>query len=204
MRSNMKFNMFVSVGIVFSTQLLSGCGSNTETEFLEKLKAKVGAEGERCYSVDNFLDLKLLGEEKGEQFLSVMSGSIMNFYKEKQENGRKMLDKLAQVKYVDMSRPKKLKYNFQMYDGYKLTDKGRENITWDKGVCVGSRVVKNIVEYTEPSDMGGMTFSEVTYKYDVDFNDIVSDLGLEEKIKSKLSGDDKAVFIKTNKGWSLK
>ncbi len=200
-----KINIVVLASMVIFAQLLVSCSGNDESVFLDKIKASVAKEGPRCYSVDDLLNLLLLGKKGGEQFLAVRSGSVMNFYKKKQENGRKMIKKLAKAGYIIMNaNPKKLKYNFQMYDGYKLTKKGQKYILWDKGVCVGRRVVTGIEEYTEPSSYGGMTFSKVTYKYKMNLNNIASDLDLGKEIKEKLPGVGKEIFIKTNKGWRIK
>jgi len=125
----------------------------------------------------------------------------MNFYKEQQARGLEMIKALEQAGYVGGA--KKMKYNFQEYTGYELNEKGRKHIIWDKGVCVGRRNITGIVEYTEPADQMGATFTKVTYKYDVIPNDVVADLGLEEKVKAKLPGEGEALFVKTNKGWRL-
>ncbi len=201
MKSGNKVKIIAFAPMMYSTLFLVGCGGNVESEFLEKLKAKVNEEGERCYSVKNFIDLELL-ESGGKQYLAVPSGSVMNFYKEQQARGVEMVKALKQAGYV--GGPTKMKYNFQSHTGYELNDKGREHIIWNKGVCVGRRDATEIVEYTEPADMMGKAFTEVTYKYDLVLNDIVSDLGLMEKVKAKLPGEGTAVFVKTNKGWRLK
>ncbi len=193
MKNGNNVKMIVFAPIMYSTLFLVGCGGNVESEFLEKLKADVNEEGERCYSVKNFIDLELL-ESGGKQYLAVASGSVMNFYKDQQARGVAMVKALQQAGYVGGSTP--MKYNYQSHTGYELNDKGREHIIWNKGVCVGRRDVTEIVEYTEPADMRGKTFSEVTYKYDLILNDVVSDLGLEEKVKAKLPGESTAIFTK--------
>ncbi len=200
MRNGIGIKILAVITAVFSTQLLIGCSGNLESEYLDKLKAEIDKEGERCYGVKDLLDLEFL-ENEGKQYLAVMSGSVMNFYKEQQAKGVELVKDLQQAGYVGGST--KLKYNFQDHTGYELNEKGRKHIIWDKGVCVGRRNITGIVEYTEPSDLMGRTFTEVTYKYDVVPNDIVSDLGLEDKVKAKLPGEGKAAFVKTNKGWRL-
>ncbi len=201
MHKGKRVKMFAFATIMYSTQLLIGCSGNVEDEFLEKLKTEGNKEGERCYSVKDLLDLEFL-ENGGKQYLAVMSGSVMNFYKEQQAKGVEMGEALKHAGYVGGST--RLKYNFKDYTGYELNEKGREHIIWDKGVCVGRRDITGVVEYTEPADLMGKTFTEVTYKYDLILNDIVSDLGLEEKVKAKLPGEGRAAFVKTNKGWRLK
>ncbi len=200
MRNGIGIKTLAVLTAVFSIQLLIGCSGNLESELLDKLKAEIDKEGERCYDVKDFLDLVLL-ENGGKQYLAVKSGSVMNFYKEQQARGVEMVKGLQQAGYVGGSE--KLKYNFQDHAGYELNEKGREHIIWDKGVCVGRRNVTEIVEYTEPGELMGRTFTEVTYKYDVILNDVVPDLGLEDKVKAKLPGEGEAVFVKTNKGWRL-
>lgn len=200
MRNGIGIKTLALLAAVFSTQLLTGCSDNLESLFLDKLKAEIDKEGERCYDENNFLDLELL-ENEGKQYLAVMSGSVMKLYKERQARGVAMVEKLKQAGYLDGS--KKLKYHYQDYMGYELNEKGRKQIIWGKGVCVGHRNITGIVDYTEPYDLMGSTFAEVTYKYDVVLNDIVSDLGLEDKVKDKLPGKGKANFVKTNKGWRL-
>lgn len=201
MRNGTGIKTLEVVTAVLFTQLLIGCSGNLESEFLESLKAEIDKEDERCYSVKDFLDLELL-KNGGTLYLGVMSGSVMNFYKEKQARGLEMVKALKQAGYVGGT--KKMKANFQEYMGHELNEKGRKHIIWGKGVCVGRRDITEIVEYTEPSDQMGATFTEVTYKYGVIQNDVVSDLGLEEQVKAKLPGEDKAFFVKTNKGWRLK
>jgi hypothetical protein len=53
--------------------------------------------------------------------------------------------------------------------------------------------------------MAGMTMTQVKYKYDLELNDLASDLDLKEMLQKKmnLNGQDNAVFVKTNKGWRL-
>lgn len=201
MRRDIGIKTLAVVTAVSFTQLLIGCSGNLESEFLDKLKAEIDNEGERCYDVKDFLDLELL-DNGGTQYLAVMSGSVMNFYKEQQARGLETVKALKQAGYVGGA--KKMKYNFREYTGHELNEEGRKHVIWGKGVCVGHRNITEIVEYTEPSDQMGATFTEVTYKYDVIQNDVVSDLGLEEKVKAKLPGEDKAFFVKTNKGWRLK
>ena len=190
--------------VVCSMLLLAGCSSNPEDEFLEKLNADEGKN--LCYNPKSILSLLLLGEEAGDQYLAVRSGSVMNFYKKEQNKGKGMLGKLGQTGYVNMGMPPvKLSYQYVDYDRYKLTEKGRKQFLWGKGLCVGDRLATSVVEYTEPSDLMGRTFTEVNFKYDLRFNDAVSELGLEEKLKSEfdLNGEQKAVFVKTNKGWRI-
>ena len=191
-----------TVTMVFLTSLIFGCSESPESAFLDKLKTKFSEEGERCYGTKNMLDLEFL-KGGGKQYLAVRSGSIMNAYKDAQARGQAMVKRLQQAGYLS-GTTKKLKYNFGDWVGYELNDKGREHIDWDEGVCVGRRNVTEIIEYTEPADMAGMTFTKVKYKYDVTTNDIVPDLGLEEKVKDKMPGEGTATFVKTNKGWRLK
>lgn len=190
-----------TVTTVFLTSLISGCSESPESVFLDKLKTKITEEGERCYGTKDMLDLEFL-ESGGKRYLAVRSGSIMNAYKDAQARGQATVKHLQQAGYLS-GTTKKLKYNFGDWIGYVLNDKGREHIDWDKGVCVGSRNVTEIIEYTEPADMMGMTFTKVKYKYEVSTNDIVSDLGLDVKVKAKMPGEGTATFVKTNKGWRL-
>jgi len=123
-----------------------------------------------------------------------------------EHSGRVWISKLAKAGYVEKSAPTKIGFNFQTYDGYLLTEKGRKYIRWNEGVCVGRSRVTGIVEYTEPADLGGMTFTRVTYSYETDFNEIVKDLGLEAELRGDrfgLDGKGKATFVKTNRGWRL-
>ena len=200
MRNAIRIKTITVLAAVFSTQLLIGCSGNLESVFFDKLKAEIDKEGERCYNVNNFLDLEML-ENGGKLYLAVIE-SDMKLYKEQQARGVAMVERLKQAGYVDGSK-KKLSYRYQDYMGYGLNEKGRKHILLSEGLCVGHRNITGIVDYTEPKDLMGSTFTQVTYKYDVVLNDIVSDLGLEDKVKAKLPGEGKANFVKTNKGWRL-
>jgi len=181
--------------------LLFGCGENPESVFLETLETRLAEEGERCFGTKNMLDLEFL-ESGGKKYLAVRSGPVMNAYAESQARGREMVKRMQQADYLGRSE-KKMRYNFGQWVGYQLTATGRKAIIWNKGVCVGTRNISEIIEYTEPADMLGRTFTEVRYKYTVSTNDLVADLGLEEKVKARLPGESTAVFVKTNKGWRL-
>jgi len=195
-------NKMTTVTVALMTLPIFGCSESPESVFLNELKSKITDEGERCYSTKNMLDLEFL-DSGGKRYLAVRSGSIMNAYKDSQARGKAMVNRLQQAGYLS-GVTKNLKYNFGDWTGYELNDKGQEYIDWDKGVCVGRRNVTEIIEYTEPADKRGMTFTKVKYKYDVATNDIVNDLGLEEKVKAKMPGEGMATFVKTNKGWRLK
>lgn len=72
-------------------------------------------------------------------------------------------------------------------------------------LCFGGRSVNDIIEFTKPSDFGGMKMTEVTFSYKIDFNDIASKLRIEESLQKAYSDplQGKAVLVETNKGWRV-
>jgi hypothetical protein len=101
----------------------------------------------------------------------------------------------------------------QPYTGrkYDLTDMGRKyhRTLWGHGrFCYGNRVVKEITQYTMPTEAQGMKASKVKYTYTVEgipdwaqmdyFRNVV-----KNAVKSKAEPiEDEAVLYLTNKGWS--
>jgi hypothetical protein len=91
--------------------------------------------------------------------------------------------------------------------GHKLLAKGSKYIKWGKPLCVATRQANEVVEYTKLTE-GSTT---VTFKYQIEFNDLVQDTNLEERLLNRWNeqnnrhdGDGSGYFVKTNKGWSLK
>jgi hypothetical protein len=65
--------------------------------------------------------------------------------------------------------------------------------------------VNKIVEFTTPSDFGGVKMTEVVFSYEMEFNDLARDLRIEEFIQNAYAKplQAKAVLIETNKGWRV-
>jgi hypothetical protein len=92
--------------------------------------------------------------------------------------------------------------------GYEISSKGSKHFKWEEKVCLGEKRATKVVEYTEPSQQTGMVMTTVKFKYDVDFNGFVKDVGIEKDLRrswadSSRDGEGDAVFVKTNKGWRL-
>ena len=78
---------------------------------------------------------------------------------------------------------------------------------WDDADhCFGSRSVTNIVEYTTPSDFGGMKMTEVVFDYDMEFNDLARNLRVDNLIRDAYGKPHraKAVLVETNNGWRVR
>ena len=168
--------------------------NDIEEEFITKLNA----DDDRmlCAGVGAILDVEFVQTNDGEQYFINANG--MGF--KSTEKGEKSILMLVAKEYLEQ-QPTNFKYQFQMRDAYKLTEKGRKYFIWGEQTCLGDRAATSVVEYTEPAEMMGKTVTEVSFKYDTKVNDLASDLGLEEMILSAVDG--KALFIKTNKGWRL-
>lgn len=116
-------------------------------------------------------------------------------------------------------------YNGEIKPIYNLTDKGKEvfksNIEQDMkgnqlgGFCFGKATVKEVVNFTEPSDKFGYAVSKVKFTYTVDFPSWVKPLEINipraslpnvKKLKTDLKSqttpiEDAAILGLTNKGW---
>jgi hypothetical protein len=74
-------------------------------------------------------------------------------------------------------------------------------------LCIGSMHATEIIEYTEPGD-GGQQMVEARFKYDIEFNELIDDLGLEDAlidgpVGANYPGEGTGAFVKTNKGWRM-
>jgi len=197
MSEKQKKKGFLLVAELAILTLIAGCSSDPESEFLEQIRADL-EKSEECMDMDNILGTNLLkADDDGRIYMMALEG-------EQGDRGREMLKRMREKGYV--SGPEKtLTSNFIWnWKGSELTEKGKKSFPWKKGLCVGKRKVLEIVEYTEPADLGGMVMSEVKYKYEVILNDMVEELGLREVVMKNLESIDKEYFVKTNKGWRLK
>jgi len=95
--------------------------------------------------------------------------------------------------------------------GFNITEKGEKYLKSGSPLCFGKRVVTEIVEYTVPSDFGGEKLTEVTFKYEIEFNDLVDELNIKESLKNskatkKAIGKNqaRAMLIETSNGWKVK
>ncbi len=72
-------------------------------------------------------------------------------------------------------------------------------------LCFGGRSVNEIVEFTTPSDFGGMKMTEVVFSYKIDFNDMARKLRIEESLQKAYAEplQGKAVLVETSNGWRV-
>lgn len=101
-------------------------------------------------------------------------------------------------------------------DTYQLTETGRSAFQPDNGFCFGKMTVAEVTNFTEPSERGGFTISQVNYTVSV--NDrpewssdeaIVETFELSEtglRTSGLMSRNDtpeqkKMILVKTNNGW---
>jgi len=72
-------------------------------------------------------------------------------------------------------------------------------------LCLGGRSVNEIVEFTTPSDFGGMKMTEAVFSYKIDFNDLASKLQIEESLQKAYAKplQGKAVLVETSNGWRV-
>lgn len=101
-------------------------------------------------------------------------------------------------------------------DTYQLTDTGQSAFQPDDGFCFGNITVAEVTNFTEPSERGGFTISQVNYRAGIEERPdwsrnekLVDTFGLSESgLRSSgiISRDDnpeqkKMVLVKTNDGW---
>lgn len=121
----------------------------------------------------------------------------------------KALGKLRRLGFVSSTATRfKGETPWQTVTGYQLTDKGKKLFIWKKGACIGTRRATEVVEYTQPAAVNGVMVTRVHFKYEVDMNDSVQELGVGAALRKgsqgeNLDGDGQAIFSKTNKGWHL-
>lgn len=72
-------------------------------------------------------------------------------------------------------------------------------------LCLGERSVSEIVEFTTPSDFGGMKMTEAVFSYKMDFNDLAKKLRIEESLQKAYAEplQGKAVIVETSNGWRV-
>jgi hypothetical protein len=94
-------------------------------------------------------------------------------------------------------------------EAYEITEKGARYFQADSfsgqvNVCLGTKEPTEIVDYTEPPE-GGTTQTLARFRYELELNDLVSDLGVEEALRKELTrdfpGSGMANLMKTNDGW---
>ena len=91
-------------------------------------------------------------------------------------------------------------------NSYELTEKGRNYFRKKEGpeFCFGTPEIVDIIKFTEPSNVVGMTISKVKYTYKVTG---IPKWALESSInygffeKSTQLKEDKTMLILTNEGW---
>ncbi|PCC20593.1 hypothetical protein [Halomonas sp. JB37] len=101
-------------------------------------------------------------------------------------------------------------------DTYQLTETGQSAFQPDDGFCFGKMTVAEVTNFTEPSERGGFTISQVNYTVEVEGRPdwsrnetLVDTFGLSEsglRATGLMSRDDtpeqkKMILVKTNNGW---
>ncbi len=75
----------------------------------------------------------------------------------------------------------------------------------DKRACFGSRSIKDIIEFTTPSDFSGKKVTEVKFSYEIELNDLAPKIGVDGSLikayRNPLVGE--AVLSETNNGWHV-
>jgi len=91
---------------------------------------------------------------------------------------------------------------------FSLTEKGKKVYQNNEGICAFNRKIKSIDNYTEPSNMFGVTMVSVNFTYEpVRSTDIPNDMKQEKVLadlidKASKKTSDKAKLILTGmKGW---
>src|SRR5262249_24767343 len=105
--------------------------------------------------------------------------------------------------------PYMMQVNFAPLPGSEITERGRPRFPESGSVWSGERHDTEIIDYTEAQGGGPVQGSQVNFKYEVEFNDLIRDWGLAEELGKHLTllrntgGKGQAMFVKTNKGWRL-
>jgi hypothetical protein len=184
-------------GAMLAAALVAGCG-NVESEFKEALNKS----DSRNICVD-FGELGLSGyNSNGKIYLAQNTGWL--------KSDVQILAELQEKGYVSKD-PYMLQASrwAPQVNGFELTKKGSKWFQEGKPVCVGEREVTEIIDFTEPTEGGPAKVSQANFKYEVEFNDLVADLGIEDALLAQmdknplrqLDGTGQATFVKTNKGW---
>jgi len=188
------FKLLVVMLTLAVGSMLSAC-SGVDSDLGDAISSSDYAE--LCVS-QNDLGVKMWGEKDGVQYLEQIK------LRSNGGRGEMVFPKLISEGYVE-DRQEKIQAPYQQVTVNVLTEKGRKYFKWNESVCVGDREVSEISEYTEPVEYGGMVMSTVTFKYDIEHNDLSNDIGLEEFARTHsirgMDGEGEAVLVKTNKGW---
>ncbi|RTR04375.1 hypothetical protein [Halomonas nitroreducens] len=121
-------------------------------------------------------------------------------------NKGEQLDALAAADLVEQVGP----------ETYQLTETGQSAFQPDKGFCFGTVTVTEVTNFTEPSERGGFTISQVNYTVDVEERPSwsqnetlvdtfeLSDSGLRTSglmTRNDNPEQKKMILVKTNNGW---
>ncbi len=189
----------------FLLVFLAGCSQDP------MVTAIIDGENNKLCVEDNDLGLDTLRLENGQSYVRPgKSGGIFGISKQKADVGKKIFDSLVDEGYV-VNEPRTVTVRLPFgvtnnVNTHAITDKGKSFLSSGDAICIGTRKIKEITEFTEPADMGGMTITEVSFNYDIDYSDQSRDIGLPDIIPSLSylgSGKAKAMLVKTNNGWRL-
>ncbi len=185
------------VGIV-AAATVAGCGS-VEKQFLDALNAS--SEKKVCVQPSE-LGVTVYSSRDGKAYLAAEDPPFGG------PPPVKALDALRARGYAQ-KEPYMMQVNYAPLPGYEITEKGRPIFPRNGPVCIGERHATEIIDYTESQGGGPVQGSQVNFKYEVEFNDLIKDLGLAEELSKHLTllrnteGKGQAMFVKTNKGWRL-
>lgn len=176
-----------------------GCSHNIESQFLASLNAS--SDKQVCVD-ESELGVSRYSSRDGKSYLAAADTQFGG------KGPINALDALRDRGYIQ-KEPFAMQVNFGHVRGYEITEKGLKHFQPRGPVCIGEKHATEIVDYTESQGGGAVQGSQVNFKYEVRFNDMVEDLGLAEALAKNLTlirnteGKGSAVFVKTNKGWRL-
>lgn len=189
---------------------LAACGSSNDANkdnFEKAIQAKLDSKPGVCISIPS----SLLGPR-----------TTLTKEEDAQENNSfaRELNALADAGLLDKKETQVSKFAYSNSDAdkvpgyvFEVSDKGKKYQEGDKvgddEFCTGKLKVTKIDNFTDPSEMGGMTISRVNYHYKVEDaddwikNDKIAKAYEGSKALKEIKEENsaRAVVIKTNDGW---